>query len=65
MTNRNVLLGIGIFMLIVTTLLLVLIPFAVHGPLDKTQKFIMGALGTVGYLGAWMYFQAYTESKNS
>lgn len=55
MTHRNVLLGIGIFMLIITTMVMFLIPAALIEPLDGTQKLILATIAIAGYGGGALY----------
>ena len=63
--RKMFLLFMTIFMFVITTSLLVMIPLAVQLPMDMSQRGFLFFVGAMGYFGTYLYYCAYKHRKVS
>lgn len=61
MKQKLLLIG-GVFMLFLTTALLIMTPLAINQPLDTDQKVFLIVMGIMGYFTSFIYFITYLDN---
>lgn len=55
----------SLFMFLLSTAILVVIPTAVSGPLDTEQQVVVGVMAAAGYLTSGLYFYVYMDNRKT
>lgn len=58
-----IILTIGIFMFLLTTALIVMLPMAIVEPFDREQKVFLASIGIIGYIASFIYVITYVNNK--
>lgn len=58
-----IILIIGIFMFLLTTALVIMIPIAVGQPLDREQTGFLFFMAIIGYIASFIYIATYFNNK--
>ena len=61
--KNNIILFIGIFMFLLTTAMMIMIPMAVGQSLDMEQKVFLASMGIIGYIASFIYVTTYINNK--